>query len=135
MDIMTSEDLKRFVDDSRELAELIQTKDALLQYRNELHTENPSSKILTELNNDILLLEEKISSCTSDIESRKKTVSDTISLIPDKVTATAARLHFISGLSWDMVAFKMNYSSSDNVKSRVYRAMRDLRKNSYQKKE
>lgn len=134
MNIMSSKELKKFVEDSRAFAELKQTRDALLQYRNDLYEENLNDEILIEIDNDIQLLEEKISNCIPDIESRKKIVSDTISLIPDKVTATAARLHFISGLTWDMIAFKMKYSSAENARARFYRAMRDVRKNSSKKK-
>lgn len=134
MDIMSSKELKKFVEDSKALAELKQTRNALLQYRKDLHEENPNNEIVIEIDNDIKLLEEKISSCIPDIESRKKIVSETISLIPDKVTATAARMHFISGLTWDMIAFKLKYSNAENVRARFYRAMRNVRKNSNQKK-
>ena len=122
MELLTIKSLEKHQKNLREINELKQTKDALLTYRNELPPNEAT--LISELSADIVSLENKISQKSSDIIKSGKAVQNSISFIQDEVTATVARLHYVSGLTWTEIAYKLHLGSEKNVKERFYRHYR-----------
>lgn len=126
---MKKETFQILVDNHVSIVCLLEEKErlkSLVMFRDELNEKSPDDALLSEVDNDIRCLQEKVHKSEAHIESLKPDVDVSITAIDDAISRVAASLHYRKGLSWDEVSHVMGYKtySPEAIRSRVYRYMR-----------
>lgn len=125
MHLLTVKDMEKHLKNLHEFNEMHQTKNSLLEYRKGLADDKKA--LISELTTDISALEDKISKKEQELKTTEKNIQESLSVIPDKVIVTAARLHYISGLTWGEIAYELHLGSEKNIKERFYRHYKKCR--------
>ena len=125
MCLLTVKDMEKHLKNLHELNEMHQTKNALLEYHRGLADDKKT--LISEITTDIATLEDKILEKSQKLKITEKSIQESLSAISDKVIVTAARLHYISGLTWGEIAYELHLGSEKNIKERFYRHYKKCR--------
>lgn len=121
MSLLNSLQLCEYYDNLCKLKELRETAIALDDFIYENENIEAGNELVGGIKKERAYLENDINKLHTEIKMKKSDVEQTIAEMDDCISAFAARMHYLDGLDWNLIAYKMKYSSGENLKARVWR--------------